>query len=198
MANVKTVVLRFLVFLFVFVATSCVTGLAFYYFSTIYPIPFAYEEHDAGASIEVWLDANGNGIWDNNEPAVPNTCVWAGYLNSFTNWQDICNGEGYKTDTQGVWGDFFPGGTCEEIYNAVNIPNGYFPTTPTVVIGCTAEFGLAQEKPTSTMQSAQFLKDIQKIQENEYTIHRLELVAVMILILIFAGFVSIKVIRRDV
>src|SRR5215217_3960407 len=148
MEKAKIIVLRTIVFLLVF--AGIVAAINYFMSKT----PF-YVAHDAGSNIQVWLDTNGDGKHDNEEPLMPNVCVWAGYASSFQTlgaWDEICNKQHFRTDASGTWSEFFAGGNCTEIYNAINPPENYFPTTPTVANGCSAEFGLSQVKPSFEIQ----------------------------------------------
>lgn len=119
--------------------------------------------HDASAHITVWLDENGNGVHEDNEPFLPDICIYGGYGYEFQDnvgWEGICNRTYHLTDASGTWDEFFPGGTCREIINAINVPEGYYPTTPTIAKGCVAAFGISQEKPPVEIEQedlAQFL-----------------------------------------
>ena len=159
--------------------------------------PF-YVAHDAGANIKVWLDADRDGKRDNDEPFLPNVCVWAGYASSFQSlgtWQKICHDPYFVTDSGGTWSEFFAGGRCGEIYNAIHPPENYFPTTPTIVNGCSAEFGLSQGKPLFEIQSPIVEQYLQQEKRKEITIFRTKIGLAIISISVFAGFVSLKITR---
>ena len=191
MAKAKIIVLRIIVFLLVFAGVV----VAINYFMSDNPF---YVAHDAGANIKVWLDGNGNGKRENNEPFLPNTCVWAGYASSFQSlggWQEICNKQYFSTDLSGAWSEFFAGGSCPEIYNAINPPQNYFPTTPTIVNGCSVEFGLSQEKPSLEIKSQDVELYLEKASQKETTTFRVKTGIVVLLIFVFAGLVSLKTIR---
>ncbi len=191
MAEAKIIVLRIIVFLLVFVSVV----VAINYFMSADPF---YVAHDAGASIRVWLDINGNGKRDIDEPSLPNVCVWAGYASSFqtlATWEEICKKQYFMTNARGEWFEFFAGGSCGEIYNVINPPEHYFPTTPTIVNGCFAEFGLSQEKPTFEIQSPDVGPYLQKENQKEIMIFRMKTGLAIALISFFAGFVSFKIIR---
>jgi len=191
MARAKIIVLRIFVFFIVF------AGIAFAINYFMSENPF-YIAHDAGANIKVWLDTNGNGKRENNEPFLPNICVWAGYASSFqswSGWQEICNNQYFSTDSSGSWSEFFAGGSCPEIFNAINPSGNYYPTTPTIVNGCSAEFGLSQEKPSIEIKSQDVGLYLEKESQKETTIFRLKIGIVVLLIFVFAGFVFFKIIR---
>ena len=191
MARAKIIVLRIIAFFLVFAGVV----FAINYFMSENPF---YVAHDAGANIKVWLDTNGNGKRENNEPFLPNVCVWAGYASSFQSlggWQYICSHPYFSTDSSGIWSEFFAGGSCPEIYNAINPPENYFPTTPTIANGCSVEFGLSQEKPTVEIKSQDVGLYLEKESQKETTIFRVKIGIVVLLISVFAGFVSFKIIR---
>lgn len=200
MSNVKFIILRCLVFLLVFavmifiVTTFLISGNSLY-------------SGDSGANIKVWLDKNGNGKQDKDEPFLPNICVWAGYASSpqnqyiyslFSNWQEICKNQWHMTDQNGAWENFFAGGSCTEIYSAIHPPDGYFPTTEVVVNGCMAEFGLTQERPINEIQLINVEEYLQKQYQKERTVFWLKIGLALMSVSIFAGFVSIKIIRSEV
>jgi hypothetical protein len=191
MAKAKIIVSRIIVFFLVFAGIV----VAINYFMSENPF---FVAHDAGANIKVWLDSNGDGKRDNDEPFLPNICVWAGYSSSFQSsggWEEICKKQYFMTDSGGARSEFFAGGSCAEIYNAINPPENYYPTTPTVVKGCSVEFGLSQEKTRSEIQSQDVWLYLQKERQKEITIFRVKTGVVVLLISVFAGFVSFKTIR---
>lgn len=190
MAKAKIIVLRLIVFLLVF---ACVVVAINYLISEN---PF-YVAHDAEANIKVWLDTNGNGTREISEPFLPHVCVWAGYASSFQSlgdWQEICDNEYFSTDSSGGWSDFFAGGRCPEIYNAINPPQSYFPTTPTIVNGCSVEFGLSQKKPSFEIKLQDVGLYLDKKSQMETTLNRVKTGIVVLLISVFAGFVSFKIV----
>lgn len=191
MATAKIIALRIIVFFIVFASVV----VAINYFMSDNPF---YVAHDAGANIKVWLDTNGNGKRENNEPFLPNTCVWAGYASSFQSlggWQEICNNQYFSTDPSGAWSEFFAGASCPEIYNAINPPQNYFPTTPTIVNGCSVEFGLSQEKLSFETKSQDVGLYLEKESQKEITTFRVKTSIVVLSISVFAGLVSFKTIR---
>jgi hypothetical protein len=191
MAKAKIILSRIIVFFLVF--AGAVIAISYFMNENPFDVP-----HDAGANIRVWLDSNGNGKKDNDEPFLPNVCVWAGYASSFQAlgaWEEICKKQYFMTDFDGAWSEFFAGGSCPEIYNAINVPENYFPTTPTIVNGCSVEFGLAQEKPTFEIQSPDAGLYLQQESQGEITTFRVKTGIVVLLISVFAGFVSFKTIR---
>jgi hypothetical protein len=102
MGKIRTLVLQFIVFLLVFVGVIAVIH--------IISERHFFGVHDAGAYVKVWLDTNGDGNRDNDEPFLPNVCVWAGYASSyqlFSSWQEICEERFFRTDSSGEWSDFF-------------------------------------------------------------------------------------------
>jgi hypothetical protein len=191
MAKAKIIILRIIVFFLVF------AGAVFVIIYFIYNNP-SNVAYDADANIKVWLDSNRNGIRENNEPFLPDVCVWAGYAYEFQSmggWQEICSRQYFSTDSNGTWSDFFAGGKCLEIFNAVNPPGNYFPTTPTIANGCSAEFGLSQEKPVIEIKSQDAGLYLAKENQKEEAIHYVKAGIVILLISVFAGFVSFKTIR---
>ena len=193
MVRVKIIVLRIIVFFLVFAGVVAIIV----YFTSERPF---YGAHDAGADIQVWMDTNGNGKREDTEPFLPNVCVWAGYASSFqslADWKGICNNPYFLTDSNGAWSEFFPGGTCPEIYNIINPPENYLPTTPTIVNGCFAEFGLSQVKPIIEIKSQDASQFLQQENRKEIMIYRIKVGIVILLISIFAGFVSFKTISSE-
>jgi hypothetical protein len=191
LAKIKIIVLRLIVFFLVFVGVV----VAINYFMSENPF---YVAHDSVVNILVWLDTNGNGKREINEPFLPNICIWAGYASDFQylgGWQEICSSQYFSTDSSGAWSNFFAGGSCPEIYNAIKLPEDYFPTTPTVANGCSVEFGLSQEKPTVEIKSQDVGHYLGKESQKERIILGVILGSVILLISVFSGFVSFKTIR---
>ena len=153
--------------------------------------PFYYA-HDAGANVTVWLDTNGNGKQDGDEPFLPNVCVWGGYLSDFQSlggWQEICQDKYSLTDESGGWSEFYAGGTCDEIYIAAQPPKGYRPTTPLVVNGCNAEFGFAPSDPTSKIPGPDIAQYLQQ-RNTEVLLRVIEVITGLALVIIAFRFVS--------
>ena len=190
MTKIKLYILRFIVFLLIFALMVFVIN---YFMSEN---PFYMMAHDAGASIQVWLDANGDGQKGEDESFLPDVCVWAGYASSSEpRWNEMCEGSGYLTDKNGAWSQFFPGGSCKEIYTAVNPPENYFPTTPVIVHGCNAEFGISQEKPASASQAINIGEYLQREVKKEVVIGWTKIGIAAVLVSVFAGFLSVKIVR---
>jgi hypothetical protein len=103
------------------------------------------------------------------------------------------------SDSNGGWSEFFAGGECDELYSAVNPPIGYHPTTPVVVNECSAEFGFISDGSANTAYSIDVRQYLQErsVQEerNEDVALWLTLGISFILISVFAGFVTFKLIR---
>lgn len=98
---------------------------------------------DGQATASTWLDSNANGIRDPDEKNLPNVCIWYSYsLSAGVTESNQC--EYTFTDNQGGWGEFLPGGSCDEVFIFVQSPSGFHPTTDVVSDGCDAEFGFVQ------------------------------------------------------
>jgi len=193
MGFLKTLVLRIVTFLLVFMGTVFVVN---YWINNN---PF-HVSVDAVASIKVWNDENGDGKIEEGEPFMPNVCVWGGYASDFTDWRKICESEYFVSDSNGGWSEFFPGGECDELYSAVNPPIGYRPTTPVVVNGCSVKFGLVLNDSANTaampVNVGQYLQEMKAREEgNENVVFWLTLVVGFVLISVFASFISFKLIR---
>lgn len=200
MAKVNFFILRFLIFWLVFVGTLFVIN---YFMSNFQFGPVS----DAGASITVWLDTNGDGKKDNNEPFMPNVCFWAGYITydqneynqpPFSNWKEYCNKQDNMTDINGSWSEFLPGGNCIDYYIVINPPNNYFPTTPTFVNNCGAEFGLSQQIDKSRRSSKNVGQYLQYQVEKKRLIEWVKIIAFLALVSIFSGYVTVKIIQPKV
>lgn len=192
MGFLKTLVMRNVTFLLVFVGTVFVIN----YWINKNPFHVAV---DASVSIKVWNDKNGDGIKEARESFMPNVCVWGGYASEFTDWWKICESEYYLSDSNGNWSKFVAGGECDELYSAVNPPSGYRPTTPVVVNECLAEFGLISDDSANTaysMDVGQYLQERwAKEESNEEVALWLTLGISFVLISVFAGFISFKLVR---
>lgn len=102
---------------------------------------------DDVASVTAWQDKNANGIKDDDESPFPGVCIWYGYRpdSVIQNHSDPCQfSDNGVTDEQGNWGQFLPGGNCEDIYVFAKPPNGYQPTTDLASNGCSAQFGFVE------------------------------------------------------
>ena len=189
MENVKIIILRIIIFVLVF------TGLLIPNFYFMVEDPFYLKQQPIVSTIKVWLDTNGNGKRESNEPHLPNICVWAGDAWSFQilgGWQNICYFPDSSTYLSGARGYFLIGDSCSKIYNAINPPKDYFPTTPTIVKGCSAEFGLSKEKPLVEMKQQDVGLYLAKESQNEDTILNVKIGVGILLISLSAGFVSFK------
>lgn len=99
---------------------------------------------DGLASATTWLDANANGLQDAGEGDLPDVCVWGEYsLYGGAVAPDPCAYS--RTDQQGGWGQFLPGGECSEFYVFASPPAGFHATTDLVSGGCEAKFGFVQD-----------------------------------------------------
>jgi hypothetical protein len=191
MAKTKIIFLRIIVFILVFAGVV----FAIIYFMSANTF---YDVHDTVTNIRVWLDTNQNGKRENSETFLPSVCVWGGYASEFQDmggWQYFCSHPYFETDSNGLWSEFFAGGSCPEIYNVINPPENYFPTTPTIVNGCLAEFGLSQEKPKVEIKSQDVGQYLEKESQKEITIFRVKTGIIVLFIFVFASFVSFKTIR---
>lgn len=99
--------------------------------------------HDAGYSVHVWEDTNGNGIEDAGENPMSDVQI-----------QFVGSGNGLLweidlTDENGNANAFSPGGTCGDYQIYLSVPTGYRPTTPVLDQGktCNANFGLTPYNP---------------------------------------------------
>jgi hypothetical protein len=200
MAKVNFFILRFLIFWLVFAGTLFVINyfMSNFHFGAV---------GDAGASIKVWLDTNGDGKKDNNEPVLPNVCFWSGYITyyesdynhpPFNNWKEFCNNRANTTDTDGAWSEFLPGGNCTDYYNVINPPGNYFPTTPVLVNDCNAEFGLSQGKATSKTPSINVGQYLQNQVEKKRILEWIKIITFLVSVSLFSGFITVKIIRPQV
>jgi hypothetical protein len=103
---------------------------------------------DGQASVTTWIDSNANGIQEIGEPPLANVCLWSGYnvISGVHVLVDPCEAEYHDaTDDRGAWGEFLPGGKCEEYYVFVRTPDGYQATTDLGSNSCDAKFGFVPE-----------------------------------------------------
>ena len=99
---------------------------------------------DGQAIAVTWLDGNTNGIKDANEKYLPHVCIWSSY--SLLGGAVESNQCEYSyADDQGRWGEFLPGGSCDEVFVFAQSPSGFHPTTNLVSNGCDAKFGFVQD-----------------------------------------------------
>jgi len=195
----KLVVFRFLVFFGILLLTL-LAYIGYHLFEINY---YLFGARDAGANVEVWLDKNGDGYKDSDEPPLGEICVWAGYASDppeeytyslFSSWEEICAIQGYRTDANGKWDDFFPGGDCSEIHMLVNLPVGYQPTTSPAVNGCVAKFGLTQGRPLSEIQTLSAEEYIRK----QVAFERLGQILALLVVVAVAAFSSIKLVHPTI
>ncbi len=199
MSKVKIIILRIIVFCLVFVSEV----LAIIYFTDENFTSKDYIYFDSITTVNVWLDVNENGKRENDEPFMPNVCVWAGNdleVNAFDSWQEYCSNEYFLTDSNGAWHELVAGVGCSEVWNTVNVPENYFPTTPTIANGCEVEFGLSQEKPAFEIQDGglyltERLREKEVIYNKNKRISDIKNGLLILLTSVFAGFVSFKTIR---
>jgi hypothetical protein len=94
----------------------------------------------------VWEDVNCNGKAEVDEPPMEGVCVWStSNVDAPPLSAEEC-ADGFLTDSRGeLFCSWFPGCACERYYFFIRVPDGYQPTTYTVVNGCSARFGLASE-----------------------------------------------------
>lgn len=102
---------------------------------------------DGQASVITWIDSNANGIQETDESSLADVCLWSGYsVRSGVHTVDPCETQYHDaTDDKGTWGEFLPGGKCEEYYIFVKTPYGYQATTDLASNGCNAKFGFVPE-----------------------------------------------------
>ena len=161
--------------------------------------PFALSggTHDAGAYINAWLDANGDGKQNNNEPSLPNVCVWGGYGYQFSSWDEICNSEYFVTDSGGKWSEFFAGGSCDQIYIAAKPPQGYRPTTPLIVNGCWSQFGFIPSNSTPESLSPDVKQFMQQEDDKRLKTNFLQVGIGTVLFVSLMGLAPFKVDRAS-
>jgi hypothetical protein len=107
--------------------------------------PWPFLLVDAGAEGEAWEDTNCNGVRDSNEAPLAGVCLWASLdAGEPTPSPEECANEHLQTDSKGRSdGEFFAGASCNDVYIFAQAPDGFCPTTDTVVNDCIGEFGFA-------------------------------------------------------
>ncbi len=122
-----------------------ICGLLISYFTTGEGSYRIWGAYDGQASIITWLDLNANGVKDLDEPPLSGVCIWADYLPHFytVNTDNVCR-YSPTTDENGEWGQFLPGGRCEDFYVTAIATEGYEPTTDMVSNSCSAQFGFVK------------------------------------------------------
>lgn len=94
-----------------------------------------------------WQDTNCSGVKDPEEMPLAGVCLWTStYASEPTPSREDCAKEYLQTDSEGR-GDpvFFSGAGCRDVYVFAQAPDGFQPTTDTVVNDCDGEFGFARE-----------------------------------------------------
>ncbi len=192
----RLTILRILTFLGILVAIS-VAYIGYHLLEMNY---YLFGASDVGAYVEVWLDKDGDGRKGEDEPPLEGICVWAGYASYpvekytyslFSNWEEICQIEGYRTDASGKWSDFFAGGTCNEIHILVKPPEDYRPTTPLAVNDCSAEFGLTQDSSLSKAP----ISFTEEYLRRQVVLEKLKQTLVLLVVAAIAAIVSIKLVH---
>ena len=94
---------------------------------------------------EAWVDRNGNGYREPDEPWLEGVCIWDAFELQVLDEEEVTERcERSRTDETGRWGGGFkPGASCDEIYIYAMPPEGYQATTALVVNDCSGEFGFA-------------------------------------------------------
>ena len=88
-----------------------------------------------------WEDLNCNSAQDSGEVPLAGVCIWI-YSDATEPppYREDCDG----TNSEGISGwAFFAGASCGDIFVFAQAPDGFQPTTDTVVNDCYAEFGFA-------------------------------------------------------
>jgi hypothetical protein len=90
-----------------------------------------------------WEDTNCNGVRDGDESSLAGVCVWASLdAGEPTPSPEECADAQFQTDISGLYGGyFFAGASCNDVYIFAQAPEGFCPTTDTVVNDCVGEFG---------------------------------------------------------
>lgn len=92
-----------------------------------------------------WEDTNCDGDRDHGEAPLAGVCVWSStHVDAPTPSREECATGHLQTDRDG-WGGwaFYAGASCADVFVFAGAPDGYQPTTDTVVNDCDAEFGFA-------------------------------------------------------
>jgi hypothetical protein len=107
------------------------------------PWKFGLALCDGYSSGKAWVDRNGNGHREPDEPGLAEVCIWDSFGPRMRNQEQVSEICGMsRTDENGYWdGGFKPGASCDEIYIYAVPPEGYRATTPLVVNDCLGEFG---------------------------------------------------------
>lgn len=167
--------------------------------------------HDAGAVATVWLDKNGDGRRDANEPPMEGVCAWADTTPRAFGDQQIsrmCGGPdpNWHTDSSGQWPprsssggiNFFAGATCDDVYIYIKPPENYQATTPLIVNGCEAQFGIAPvgaSTPTANARYEDYTQPLEAKQQTRQFIAALPIIIVIIGVIVLAVLASVKLVR---
>lgn len=104
---------------------------------------------DAGTSIYVWEDINGNGVSDKGEPPLQGVNliihVKLEEEDVFTPSLESCESPIYATNEMGLISTSFIASLCNQIYVYACTPDGYIPTTSITANGCSLRFGFKKE-----------------------------------------------------
>jgi hypothetical protein len=151
---------------------------------------------DARVDIETYVDANGNGQKDANEPGLGGACVWVSdQIQEYTSHDidEICGKPYQHTTNQGKWAgtSYVAGKRCDEAFIYAVPPNGYQPTAPLAVNYCVAKFGFIS---AGTAPGIQVLSPVEYSQRF-ILLENLKQVGIIFVVVLGAVIVSIAVAR---
>jgi len=151
---------------------------------------------DATVDIETYVDLNGNGQKDTNEPALDDVCVWvADQIQEYTppDIDEICGKPYQHTTGQGKWvgSGYVAGKRCDEVFTYAVPPNGYQPTTPLAVNYCIAKFGFIS---SGTVPRIQVLSPVE-YSRRYISLENLKQAGLVVVVVLGAVIISIVIIR---
>ncbi len=157
---------------------------------------------DGIADAIAWLDENGDGEKDPNEPPLADVCIWDEAMTPGIPTADdrsrVCTNLFYHTDDTGNWPNsddfewiFRPGADCNDVYIFAAPPVGYQATTPLVVNECRAEFGFAPDNVQPQNRVLGYAEQMQKYR----VIKWLKNISIFAVIVLAAGGISTIFVR---
>jgi len=179
-------------------------GAALYVYSSVISSIGPRVLCDAQSSGSAWVDLNGNGILEEDDPPLGGVCIWSDLsVNSFEAMisRGICESPRHLTGEEGDWaGEFYAGSCGDDLYVFALAPEGYQATTPQVIHSGNASFGFAPpgllpqtDLPTIDEQVSGFIHAEEEAMLREATFFRILAGAVLLLIILLAWFIAGRV-----
>ena len=190
-------------------ASAILAGLAFLYFR--YGV-FSGGLVDSGATAVAWFDEDGDGQRDPGESPLAGVCIWAGTILSpygepwllrkcAADYGYGLSGASGQWPANRQWLPFFAGAHCSDVHIYAVSPPGYYATTPLVVNGCDAQFGLNTRgsgiwAPPSVPRPQELVAALQRRQALATGLRVTAVIAIPLAVIAGAAFAAISIVRK--